>query len=83
MGIVPLQFKPNEGYRTLNIDASKPLYINIEKRPRGKAAMTYGKNDGQDGKVELISRIDSELEMDYITAGGILNFVMSRMAGSW
>lgn len=83
MGIVPLQFKPNDGYRAMNMDASKPITINIEKRPRGKAVMTYTKNDGQNVKVELVSRIDSELEMDYITAGGILNFVLSRMAGSW
>ncbi|MEM0097021.1 MAG: aconitate hydratase AcnA [Conexivisphaerales archaeon] len=80
MGIIPLQFKSN--YKSLDIDASKPLSITIEKRPRGRAVMMYCKKDGQDGKAELISRIDSELEMNYVTAGGILNFVVSRIAGS-
>jgi len=79
MGIIPLQFKPGDGYKNLNIDLSKPLNINIEKRPRGKAVITYVKKDGFEGKTELVSRIDSELEMDYIKSGGILNFVISKI----
>ncbi len=78
MGIVPLQFKPGQNYSSLNIDASMPISIKIEKRPRGNATMAYTRKDGQKGSAELITRIDSELEMDYISSGGILNFVISR-----
>lgn len=79
MGIIPLQFKPGDGYKNLNIDLSKPLNISIEKSPRGKAIITYSKNDGFEGRTELVSRIDSELEMDYVKSGGILNFVISKI----
>ena len=78
MGIVPLQFSPNENYSSLNMDPSMPVSIRIEKKPRGKAILTYYKRDGQTASVELISRIDSELELDYITSGGILNYVISK-----
>jgi len=78
MGIVPLQFRPNENYSSLNMDPSMPVSIKIEKKPRGRAIMTYYKKDGQTASVELISRIDSELELDYIMSGGILNYVISK-----
>ncbi len=79
MGIIPMQFKPGDGYKNLNIDVSKPLNINIEKRPRGKATIAYSKKDGREGITEVVSRIDSELEMDYVKSGGILNFVISKI----
>ncbi|MGC8569390.1 MAG: aconitate hydratase AcnA [Nitrososphaeria archaeon] len=80
MGIVPLQFKEGESWRSLNIDYSKPVsIIFVEKRPRGKAELIFYDKSGAQRRTELTIRIDSELEMEYIRHGGIMKYVLSKM----
>ena len=83
MGIIPLQFKEGESYKTLNIDYSKPITIRFkEKKPRGTAELIYTDKEGKQRRTELIMRVDSELEMEYIRYGGILKYVLSKMLKS-
>ncbi len=80
MGIIPLQFKEGENYKSLGIDYSKPISIIFkEKKPRGTAYLIFYNKFGEQKSAELTIRIDSELEMEYIKYGGILKYVLSKM----
>jgi len=80
MGIIPLQFKEGQNYKSLNIDYSKPISIIFkEKKPHGTAQLVFYDKSGNQKHAELIIRIDSELEMEYIRYGGILKYVLSKM----
>jgi aconitase (EC 4.2.1.3) len=80
MGIIPLQFKEGQNYKSLSIDYSKPISVMFkEKKPRGTANLVFYDRSGNQKYAELIIRIDSELEMEYIRYGGILKYVLSKM----
>ncbi len=80
MGIIPLQFMPGEGYSKLGIDFTKPISIRfLEKRPRGRAVLEYYRKDGSSARAELAVRIDTQLEMDYVESGGIMQYVMNKI----
>jgi len=79
MGVLPLQF--NEGdAKSLNIDYTKPVTINIEGslKPMGKAQMEFTDRTGKKSKTGLTVRLDTPVEVDYFQSGGILNFVLKR-----
>jgi aconitate hydratase len=79
MGVLPLQF--NEGdAKSLNIDHTKPVTINIEGslKPMGKAQMEFTDRTGKKSKTGLTVRLDTPVEVDYFQSGGILNFVLKR-----
>ncbi len=79
MGVLPLQF--NEGdARSLNLDHTKPVTINIASplKPMGKAEMEYTDKTGKKSKTGLTVRLDTPVEVEYFQSGGILNFVLKR-----
>ncbi len=82
MGIFPLQFKNEDGFETLKIDVSKPISIEpiSALKPRQDVKMTYFRSDnGNKSEVMLLSRIDSEMELEYYKSGGILNYVIKSI----
>ncbi len=84
MGIVPLQFGAGEDANKLGIDTSKSVSIEIDSSlgSRSKVKMRYTKKNGEEASAELLCRIDTEIELEYFRAGGILNYVLKRiMAG--
>ncbi len=79
MGVLPLQF--NEGdAKSLNMDETKPVTINIEGslKPMCKAEMEFTDRSGKKSKTELTVRLDTPVEVEYFQSGGILNFVLKR-----
>ena len=79
MGVLPLQF--NEGdAKSLNMDETKPVTINIEGslKPMCKAEMEFTDRSGQKSKTALTVRLDTPVEVEYFLSGGILNFVLKR-----
>ncbi len=79
MGIIPLQFAPGEGFAELGIDPSKTVSIRIgnDTAPGGSVRMEYRRKGSSTAMyVMLISRLDTELEMDYIRSGGVLRHVL-------
>ena len=82
MGILPLQFKDGEDASSLNIDFSKPVSVEIDKSliPRKSVKIKFTrKGEDKVSEAEVISRIDSDIELEYYKAGGILNYVIKRM----
>ena len=81
MGVIPLQFKNGESYSSIGIDPSKPVDIEIEKNaaPRDTVKMCFYDKAGARKDCELLLRIDTETELNYCKAGGILNYVLGRI----
>lgn len=83
MGILPLQFTGNESWETLKLDGSETVTIDgVEGKikPRQSVSATITRANGQSQKVKLLSRIDTQDEVDYFLNGGILQYVLRQLA---
>mgnify|MGYP003341854051 CR=1 FL=1 len=82
MGILPLQFKEGFDRKKLNINGSELFtIIDIEKgiNPRAEVNCEIKYKDGTIKKINLLSRIDTENEIEYYKHGGILQYVLRNM----
>ena len=82
MGILPLQFKEGFDRKKLNIKGTELFTIvDIEKgiNPRAEVNCEIKYPDGSSKTIKLLSRIDTENEIEYYKNGGILQFVLRNM----
>ena len=81
MGVLALQFKAGESWQTLAIkgDEQFDIHVPAELKPQQKIEMTIRRADGSSKKIELLSRIDTPIEVDYYKHGGILPFVLREL----
>ncbi len=80
MGIVPLQFLPGQNCETLRLDGAETFDIDLEDlEPKGTVRVTAYKN-GKKLEFDTICRVDIGAEIEYIANGGILQYVLRRMA---
>ena len=80
MGITPLQFLPGQNADSLGLDGKEEYHVGLsEIQPRGKVTVVARKAEGEEVRFETLSRIDAEVEMDYIRNGGILQTVMKTL----
>lgn len=81
MGVLPLQFKPGENYKTFSLTGQEIYDI------EGVADLTPGKEitirarraDGSEIVFTAVARVDSRVEVDYYRNGGILQAVLRKM----
>ncbi len=84
MGILPLQFPEGVSRKTLALDGSEVYSLtglNGEIRPKMPVTLSIRRADGTTDTEELVSRIDTLDEIEYFRSGGILQYVMRRLAG--
>ncbi len=80
MGIVPLQSLPGQNCETLQLDGSEIFDIDLsDLEPKGEIYVTAYK-DGKKLEFKTICRVDVPAEVEYIANGGILQYVLRRMA---
>ena len=82
MGVIPLQFMEGTNAEKLGIDPSRPMDVMFPDglKPSGKAQLVYTKKRGASTeKADLLIRIDTPIELEYMKAGGILQFVMKKL----
>lgn len=82
MGVIPLQFRNGENAAKLKIDPEKPMDIVFPSgvKAGGRATMKYHEKDsGASREVELLIRVDTPVEEEYMKIGGILQFVLKRL----
>ena len=82
MGILPLQFKEGFDRKKLKLNGSELFTIvDIEKgiSPRAEVSCEIKYIDGSSKIIKLLSRIDTENEIEYYKNGGILQFVLRNM----
>jgi aconitate hydratase len=82
MGVLPLQFADGETTRAdLDLKGDETFDITgIESiEPRAELTLTIHYGDGSTREVGLLTRIDTEDELDYYKNGGILQYVLRDM----
>ena len=79
MGVLPLEFPAGVTRETLGLDGSETLDLARNGR---RVALTVHRADGTTGHVALRLRIDTQLEEAYLRAGGILPYVLGRLAAA-
>ena len=82
MGVLPLQFKEGFDRKKLNITGAELITIvDIEKgvKPRAEVTCEIKYKDGTIKKIQALSRIDTENEIEYYKNGGILQYVLRNM----
>ena len=83
MGVLPLQFIDGETRKTLQLDGTETISISgisdAKFGPKVKLSVTIEYADGNNRKISVLSRIDTEKEADYYRHGGILQYVLRKM----
>jgi aconitate hydratase len=78
MGILPLEFLPNESADTLGLTGKETFDIKLRGGDlKVNEILTVTTNTGKTFKVK--SRIDTEIEVEYFKNGGILHYVLRKM----
>ncbi|MDM7920861.1 MAG: aconitate hydratase [Pyrinomonadaceae bacterium] len=86
MGVLPLQFKDGQSAESLKIDGTETFdLIGLESgevRPMQDVSLRINRADGTVTETTLTLRIDTPIELEYYTGGGILPFVLRQLIES-
>ncbi|HEY7031214.1 MAG TPA: aconitate hydratase AcnA [Thermomicrobiales bacterium] len=85
MGVLPLQFLPGENAASLGLTGRETFSIHgiaDGLTPKERLDVTATREDGTTIDFQVITRIDSPVEIDYYRNGGILQTVLRRLIGS-
>ncbi|CTQ56753.1 Aconitate hydratase 1 [Roseibium album] len=84
MGVIPLTFKEGESWQSHGIKGTERVTIkgiaDIKPRQMMDVEVTYV--DGTTKTIECLCRVDTEDELEYIKAGGILQYVLRNLVTS-
>ena len=81
MGILPLQFQDGANAASLGLDGSESFAINgIADGASDAVTVIATKLDGQQIEFSATVRIDTPQEVEYFRAGGILQYVLQKLA---
>ena len=82
MGVLPLQFLEGQGPGEFGLDGTEVYDIAVDDdvQPRERITVTATDGEGEVTEFEVIARVDTEIEVEYLRNGGILHYVLRRMA---
>jgi aconitate hydratase len=82
MGVLPLQFRDGENAQSLGLDGSEKFSIAgvAELKPRQDVEVVARRQDKSEFTFTARCRIDTYNELEYFRAGGILPYVLRRLA---
>jgi aconitate hydratase len=83
MGVLPLQFMPGETRNTLELKGDETfdiLDLDGELEPMQLLPAVVHYPDGTQREIQLQSRLDTLVEVEYYRAGGVLTYVLNRIA---
>ena len=82
MGVLPLNFMPGENAETLGLEGSEKFTVtgiaNIQ--PRQDVEVKVTREDGRELTFTARCRIDTYNELEYFRSGGILHYVLRKLA---
>ncbi len=84
MGVLPLQFAAGADRKTLGLDGSETFTITgvADLKPRQDVMVEVTRADGSTATFATRCRIDTEQELEYFYAGGILPYVLRKLAAA-
>ncbi len=82
MGVLPLVYATGEDADTLGLDGSETFDIDIHDglEQRQQVSVTATREDGTTLTFHTTARVDTPIEVEYLRNGGILHYVLRRMA---
>jgi aconitate hydratase len=82
MGVLPLQFRDGEGAASLGLTGKEKYTITglAGLEPRQDVEVKVSRDDGSDFSFTARCRIDTYNELEYFRSGGILQYVLRRLA---
>jgi aconitate hydratase len=83
MGVLPLQFMPGETRRSLALQGNEHfdiLDLDGELLPQQKVRAVVHYPSGARREIQLQSRLDTLVDVAYYRAGGVLTYVLNRIA---
>ena len=82
MGVLPLQFRPGESWKTLGLAGFEEYEvegIDDELTPNKEITVRVKDEYGSEKVFRTVSRLDSNIEIEYYQNGGILQTVLRQM----
>jgi aconitate hydratase len=82
MGVVPLQFPDGVSAQTLKLDGSETfdvLGLSDDLKPMSDVTLVIHRQNGASEKLQVKSRIDTAIEVEYVRHGGILPYVLRQL----
>ncbi len=82
MGVLPLQFKDGDTRETLGLTGDDSFTITgiADLKPRQTVTVTVTRPDGTSISFDTLCRIDTANELEYYMNGGILHYVLRKLA---
>jgi aconitate hydratase len=82
MGVLALQFVNGQNAESLGLKGDETFTLaGLQAlKPRQTLTVGFARPDGSTGSFETLCRIDTENEVDYFYAGGILPYVLRKLA---
>ncbi len=76
MGVLPLQFLEGQSWESVGITGNETFTLHLDKKlaPRQKVTLTFGAH-----QIELLSCLDTPIEVEYYEQGGILPYVLKHL----
>ncbi|MEM9621332.1 MAG: aconitate hydratase AcnA [Pseudomonadota bacterium] len=83
MGVLPLQFREGDSRTTLGLTGDEIIDVQLPdgatESPRQPVQVTIHRADGIEHSLTVDSRLDTENEIAYFKAGGILQYVLNNL----
>ena len=80
MGVLPLEFINGQNRKSLKLKGNEKFTINkINLLHPSKIIECIINNDLKTKKINLLCRIDTQKELEYFNAGGILKYVLASI----
>ena len=84
MGVLPLQFREGENAASLGLTGAEKYTITgiAEVKPRQDIEVKVTRDNGEEFSFTARCRIDTYNELEYFRSGGILHYVLRRLAAA-
>ena len=84
MGVLPLQFREGENAESLRLTGREKYTITgiAELKPRQDVQVLVARDDGEEFSFTARCRIDTYNELEYFRSGGILHYVLRKLAAA-
>jgi aconitate hydratase len=84
MGVLPLTFLDGQDASSLGLDGTETYDVAIGDtlQPRQMVKVTATAGDGSVTEFDAVARVDTPIEVDYLRNGGILHYVLRKMASA-
>ena len=81
MNVLPLQFKPGESRMTLRLDGTEIFDVVgvTTLQPRAELTVNVQRKDGSKQSFKVDCRVDTEVELEYLKNGGVLQYVIRKL----